>query len=401
MSRVDTTVAIVGAGPAGMIAATLLQQRGIDTVVFDRYSREQIVTRARAGLLEHRTVELLDKHGLAERLHAEGTVHRGCEFRSPEGSFFTDYSAHYDGTPHWVYPQQELVSDLLDAYERGGGVVHYETLVTATGEESDGPVVECADGRVVRARYLAGADGQHGASRRGVPTEKFTEYVMQHEFRWLTLQAYAKPSAEHTIYAQHEHGFAGHLLRSDSVTRFHLQVPFGETMDDWPDDRIWSELRTRLAKPGWTLNEGDIFSKNMLEMESRVLEPMSHGSTFLLGDAAHVITPSGGKGMNLAIADGAEFAESIAAHLASGEQSDLDQYSIRRVPDIWKAQEFSHALLHMMHTYYSDSPDVAFRQKLQRSRLWQLRNSPTYARNFAESYIGPPLEGLPGAEVHV
>lgn len=398
MPITDTTVAIVGAGPAGLTAANLLQSRGIDTVVVDRYTREQIVNRARAGLLEHRTVELLAQNGLATRLYAEGVVHTGCEFRSPEGDFFTDYSAHYDGTPHWVYPQQEIVNDLLDAYEGAGGVVHYASTVDAVREESEHAVVECADGTSIRARYVAGSDGQHGASKRSLPHSAFTEYTMQHEFRWLTLLAYAKPSAEHTIYARHENGFAGHLLRSDTVTRFHLQVPFGDTVDDWSDERIWTELRTRLAKPGWTLNEGEVFSKNILEMESRVIEPIRHGRIFLLGDAAHIITPSGGKGMNLAIADAAEFDHTIARHLDAGVDADLDRYSERRLPDIWKAQEFSHALLHMMHTYFADSRDAAFRQKLQQSRLWQLHNFPTYARNFAESYIGPPLGGPPGAE---
>lgn len=399
MPNTDTTVAIVGAGPAGLTAANLLQSRGIDTVVFDRYTREQLVNRARAGLLEHRTVELLDKHGLASRLYAEGVVHHGCEFRSPEGSFFTDYSAHYDGTPHWVYPQQEIVTDLLDAYEEAGGTVHYACTVTSVHEEFGHAAIECSDGSSIRSRYIAGADGQHGASKRSLPPGAFAEYTMQHEFRWLTLLAHAKPSAEHTIYAQHENGFAGHLLRTDTVTRFHLQVPFGDTVDDWSDERIWSELRTRLATPGWTLNEGDIFSKNLLEMESRVCEPMRHGRIFLLGDAAHIITPSGGKGMNLAIADAAEFAQTIVQHLDSDDTADLDGYSNRRLPDIWKAQEFSHALLHMMHTYPADSANAAFRQKLQQSRLWQLRNFPTYARNFAESYIGPPLGGPPAVEV--
>lgn len=391
---IETQVAIVGAGPAGLTLANLLRQRGVATAVVDKFTREQILGRARAGLLEHRTVELLDRHGLSGRLRAEGAVHTGCEFRTADGSFFTDYAALYDNTPHYVYPQQELVADLLDAYEASGGTVRYGVPATEVHSPQRRPRVECADGTVVTAEVVAGADGQYGVSRAALPAEGFTEYAMQHEFRWLTLLAAAPPSAPWTVYAQHQRGFAGHLLRSAEVTRFHLQVPFGDTVEDWPDDRIWHELRLRLAKPGWTLNEGPVTSKNMLEMKSKVLEPMQYGRLFVLGDAAHIITPSGGKGMNLAIADAAELDQVLARFLAGGDASGLARYSARRIPDIWKAQEFSHTLIHMMHTYPADSPDAAFRQRLQQSRLWQLRHSAAYARNFAESYIGPPLGGL-------
>jgi p-hydroxybenzoate 3-monooxygenase len=219
---------------------------------------------------------------------------------------------------------------------------------------------------------------------------------MQHEFRWLTLLAEAPPSADCTIYAAHERGFAGHLLRSATVTRFHLQVPFDDTVEDWPDERIWAELHARLDRPGFTLHEGPIFSKNMLEMQSRVCEPMQYGRVFLLGDAAHIITPAGGKGMNLAIADAAELDRVLREFQESGDESVLAEYSARRVPDIWKAQEFSHALLNMIHAYAPDAPDAAFRQKLQQSRLWQLQNYETYARNFAQSFIGPlPIDPVP------
>ena len=262
-----------------------------------------------------------------------------------------------------------------------GSTARGATAQGATTPAADTPaggVRSDAAGTTLRAEFVAGADGQHGATRASVPGEDVAEHFMQHEFRW------------------HERGFAGHLLRSAEVTRFHLQVPFEDSVEDWPDERIWHELRLRLAKPGWTLQEGEIFSKNMLEMQSRVSEPMRHGRAFLLGDAAHIITPSGGKGMNLAIADAHELDRTLAHYWSikdefTGDASTLDRYSQRRLPDVWKTQEFSHALIHMMHTYPAGSPDAEFRQKLQQSRLWQLRHSPAHARAFAESYIGPPL----------
>jgi p-hydroxybenzoate 3-monooxygenase len=215
---------------------------------------------------------------------------------------------------------------------------------------------------------------------------------MQHEFRWLTLLAEVPPSAGWTIYAQHPEGFAGHLLRSPTITRFHIQVPTTDTVEEWPDDRIWQTLHKRFEWPGFVLNEGPVVSKNMLDMESQVHEPMQYGRLFLVGDAAHIITPSGGKGMNLAIADAAELDAVLTKFDASGgDAAILGQYSERRIPDIWKAQDFSRYLIDMIHTYDPELPDAAFRQKLQQSRLWQLKHSTAYARNFAERFIGPPL----------
>ncbi|HWB66943.1 MAG TPA: 4-hydroxybenzoate 3-monooxygenase [Mycobacteriales bacterium] len=391
-SDIRTRVAIVGAGPAGLMLAILLQRRGVDCVIMDKFEREQILGRMRAGMLEHRTVALIDELGLGARLHAEGKRHDGCEFRSGGDSFYIDYSALYDNTPQFVYPQQELVADLIEAFEKAGGKIHFGERAVGVTSLTDQPVVTTESGLTVAADFVAGCDGQHGVVRPCVPDGVLTKIAMQHEFRWLTLLAQTPPSAHWTIYAQHPRGFAGHLLRSSTITRFHMQVPFGDTVDDWPDDRIWEELRARFEWPGWVLNEGPVVSKNMLEMESHVHEPMQYGRVFLVGDAAHIITPSGGKGMNLAIADAAELDKALAAFDESGgDESVLTQYSERRIPDIWKAQDFSRYLIDMIHTYDPAQPGSAFRQKLQQSRLWQLKHSATYARSFAESFIGPPL----------
>jgi p-hydroxybenzoate 3-monooxygenase len=386
-----TRVVIVGAGPAGLTLGNLLHARQVPCVVIDKFTREQLTGRARAGLLEYRTVATFERMGLAKRLFAEGHRHTGCEFRSAGRSSYTDFAELYEGRSHHVYPQQEVVTDLLDGLQDARGDVRLGVAVERIEFDGDGVAAHLADGSVVRGEFLAGCDGQHGVTRASTPEGATVEYEMRHEFQWLTLLAQAPPSAEWTIYAQHERGFAGHLLRSDTVTRFHLQVPVGDVVENWPDERIWEELRARLAHPGWTLNEGPVISKNMLDMRSRVAEPMQFGRVFLLGDAAHIISPSGGKGLNLAVADAVELDRTLAEFDAAGggDLELLQRYSERRVPDIWRAQEFSHALLHMMHTYPAEDPDAAFRQRLQQSRLWQIAHSKTYATNFARSYIGP------------
>lgn len=391
-----TRVVILGAGPAGLTLGNLLHARQVPCVVIDKFGREQLVTRARAGLLEYRTVATFARMGLAKRLLEEGHRHTGCEFRSAGRSTYTDFAELNEDRSNHVYPQQEVVTDLLDALQDAGGDVRLGAAAERIDADADGVVVHLADGSVVRGEFLAGCDGQHGVTRAGTPAGAVVEYEMRHEFQWLTLLAQAPPSAEWTIYAQHERGFAGHLLRSDTVTRFHLQVPVGDVVGNWPDERIWDELRARLAHPGWTLHEGPVISRNMLDMRSRVAEPMQFGRVFLLGDAAHIISPSGGKGLNLAVADAVELDRTLAEFDASGgsDPAVLEAYTERRLPDVWRAQEFSHALLHMMHSYPEDTPDAAFRQRLQQSRLWQVAHAEAYATSFAHSYVGPlPITG--------
>jgi p-hydroxybenzoate 3-monooxygenase len=385
-----TKVAIIGAGPAGLTLANLLHRRQVPCIVVDKFTREQLLERTRAGLLEYRTVETLNRMGLAKRLYEEGHPHAKCEFRSQGQSLVMDLPQYYEGRSQHVFPQQEVVKDLLEGLVDAGGDVRLGKTVVGLDDSGPRPVVTLEDGSTIEADFIAAADGTYGIGRASAPAGTIKEFTMQHEFRWLTLLAAAPPSAEHTIYATHERGFAGHLLRSSTVTRFHLQVPFDDTVEDWADERIWEELRIRLSMPGFTLNEGEIFSKNMLEMQSRVSEPMQYGRVFLLGDAAHIITPAGGKGMNLAIADAVELDRVLGEYEKSGgDAATLQSYSARRLPDIWKAQEFSHSLLHMLHKYAPDAPDAEFRQKLQESRLWQLKEYEVFARNFAHSFIGP------------
>jgi p-hydroxybenzoate 3-monooxygenase len=385
----STTVVVVGAGPAGLTLGHLLHRRDVACIVVDKFSREDLLGRARAGLLEHRTVEMLDRLGVGKRLHEEGHTHARCEFRSGGDSFTLNLPTFYEGRSQHIFPQQEVVRDLLDGFLDAGGDVRLGLAAVDLDTSGPRPVVTLADGSTIEADFVAGADGTYGIARAQAPDD-VRQLSMQHEFRWLTLLAEAPPSADHTIYAAHERGFAGHLLRSSSVTRFHLQVPFDDSVDDWPDARIWAELTARLEMPEFRLNIGPIFSKNMLEMQSRVCEPMQYGRVFLLGDAAHLITPAGGKGMNLAIADAAELDRVLLEYEKSGrDESVLSQYSIRRLPDVWKAQEFSYSLLHTIHAYTAGSPDAEFRQRLQISRVWQLQHYEARARDFAQNFIGP------------
>ncbi|MGC0313993.1 p-hydroxybenzoate 3-monooxygenase [Kitasatospora acidiphila] len=394
-----TRVAIVGAGPAGLVLANVLQQAGIDCLVVERRSRAHVENRARAGLIEHRTVEFLRAHGLADRLLAEGVAHGSCEFRHGGGRFSVPYRELAGGRVHHVYPQQFLVRDLIEAYLAGGGTLLFSHPAVALAEldASDGEraVLRCeapgSEPVVIECDFIAGCDGFYGTARPAVPEGRLRASTKQHEFGWLAVLAETPPATGEIIYALHRDGFAGHMLRTSSVSRFYLQCPVGDQPENWSDDRIWSALRRRLGLSEAELRPGPIIEKTVLEMRSFVAEPMRYGRLFLVGDAAHIITPAGGKGMNLAIADAAELADRLLAHYRSGNSGVLDGYSAARLPDIWRAQEFSHWLLHLLHSpAAAGQEDFAFLHRLQLSRLDQLRDSAAFAASFADSYAGPP-----------
>ena len=394
MTRARTlraAVGIVGAGPAGLLLANFLHRRGVDSVVVDKFTREQVHARARAGFIEWRNMVLLEEAGLGGRMLAEGRAHGRCEFRRPGRSFVLDYEALAGGRGHWVYPQQELVSDLTDAFLAAGGPIHFG-VSCASVETGDRPVAVCADvvtGEEVRLEcdVLAGCDGFYGPVRAALPESLVVGHGTDHPFQWLAVLVAAPPSSEHVIYAHHPHGYAGHMMRTSTVSRYYLQCARGDEVDAWPDDRIWSELHARLAADGFTLLEGPVVERSMLSMRSVVFEPMQHGPILLLGDAAHIITPCGGKGMNLALQDAVAAAELVERHLA-GDGAALAEYGPRRLPDVWRAQEFSHWFLHMLNTYDADDQS-GFLQRLQGARLDALEEQDAFARHFAAGYVGP------------
>lgn len=398
----DTEVCVIGAGPAGMLIGNALLQRDIRCVVIDRRSRQEIASQGRAGSIDCKTISILEQYHLADNLLLHGRRNAFCEFRSPGRSVMFDYGAHSNGNAHYQYPQTRLVGDMIEAFTARGGQVEYSTSAYAAdmGSASGTSFVKAVrpDSHLtIRCRYIAGCDGHLGIGRaivEGAMSEDekarliFAKY---HPFQWLTILAEAQASASHTVYASHANGFAAHMRRDERVSRFYLQTPVGESLDEWPNERIWRELHLRLAKHGWGLTEGPVLQRDILVMRSYVNEKLRHENLFLAGDAAHLVTPCGGKGLNLAVQDAAELVEVLTRLLATGGGLDehvLASYEERRLPEIWLAQEFSCSMLDMLHASAAAGPGNGFEQRINGSRMQQLASNDLAARKFAGGYLG-------------
>lgn len=390
-----TTVCILGSGPVGIVLGNILLQNGIDCIVADKYNREEIYARGRAGALESTTVELLKKHKLADTILKNGYPHDCCEFRYLEYSIVLEYGKLSGGEVHYIYPQSDLNDDLIQKYLDAGGKLLFHHEGKKITQTSDSIAVDLYDKYshetiTVHADFIAGCDGYHGISRQSIPEDAVDIYNKEYKYRWLAILAYAPPSTKHMIYSLHPDGFAGHMLRTDKVSRYYLQISLNDKVKDWPDERIWETLQRRLAKKGWTLMEGKIFEKRLMSLRSYVMEPLQYGRLLMAGDAAHIITPMGGKGLNLAVQDAGVLAETLVNYYREGHSiSYLDRYSDIRLPYIWRAQEFSHAMLNMVHLPESDDLDeLLFQHKLSQSKLAQLTTSTTFAKHFARNYVG-------------
>ena len=384
-----TQVGIVGAGPAGLVLAHLLHLRGIDSVVLEARSREYVERRIRAGVLEQGTVDLLEEMGVGERLRREGLVHEGIELQFGGERHRIDFPSLTGGRTITVYGQQEVVKDLIAVRIETGRPLLFEVDdVTVSGLDSDAPAigfVHDGERQELRCDFVAGCDGYHGVCREAIPAGVLTEFTREYPFGWLGILAEAPPSNDELIYCYHERGFALHSMRSPTLTRLYLQCRPDEDLDEWPDERIWDELEGRFALEGWTLNRGEIVEKGVTGMRSFVVEPMQFGRLFLAGDAAHIVPPTGAKGLNLAIADVLGLADALAARYERGDESRLAAYSEAVLRRVWRAEHFSWWMTSMLHRLEGGD---AFDMKLQLAQLAYVASSPRAAASLAENYVG-------------
>jgi p-hydroxybenzoate 3-monooxygenase len=385
-----TQVAIIGAGPAGLLLSHLLHQRGIESVVLEARSREYVEHRVRAGVLEQGTVDTLVGSGVGERLLREGLVHHGIELRFGGQSHRIAFEKLVPGRAITVYGQQEVVKDLIAARLAADGQILFEVSdVVPEAIEGPRPAVTFrhqSQRATIHADFIAGCDGFHGVSRDAIPPGVLRFFDKEYPFGWLGVLAAVAPSSEELIYASNDRGFALHSMRSPQVSRFYLQVAPDEDIAAWPDQRIWDELAARLETvPGWKLSTGPLIEKGITGMRSFVAEPMQYGRLFLAGDAAHIVPPTGAKGLNLAAFDVTVLTEALAAWYASGDTSLLDGYSQACLRRVWRAQHFSWWMTTLLHTFgHYDAYD----RRLQESYLEYVCSSEAASTSLAENYVG-------------
>ncbi|HTD56543.1 MAG TPA: 4-hydroxybenzoate 3-monooxygenase [Silvibacterium sp.] len=397
MGSSETQVGIVGAGPAGLLLSHLLHQNGIHSIVLEVRSRAYCEERVRASVLEYTSVELLRGAGVAERLDREGLLHGGIEL-GLDGARHRIRFAELTGKCVTVYSQQEVVRDLIRRRLADNGDLRFECGdVSLQQIDSGRPWIRVErDGQVdeVRCDFIAGCDGFHGISRASCPPGAFEIFDRVYPFAWLGILAEAAPSRDELLYMHHERGFALYSMRSPQITRLYLQCAPEENIDKWSDDRIWSELHTRLAcSDGWKPTEGRILQKGITGMRSFVVEPLQYGRLFLAGDAAHIVPPTGAKGMNLAFADVHHLAKALHAFYRKADETRLREYSNTCLERIWNVQRFSWWMTSLLHRFAQESP---FDRRRQLAELRYVVSSRAAATGLAENYVGLPLEACIG-----
>jgi p-hydroxybenzoate 3-monooxygenase len=388
-----TQVGIVGAGPAGLMLAHVLHLAGIDSILIEARSREYVESRIRAGVLEQGTVDLLNETGVGERMQLQGLVHRGVDLRFGGRSRRIDFE-DLTGKSVTVYGQHEVVKDLIAKRLRDGGAIEFDASgTTIHGLDSDNPSIRYRDAggaeREISCDFIAGCDGFHGICRPSIPDGVLSYYDRIYPFAWLGILAESPPVQDELIYANHERGFTLISLRSPTITRMYLQCDPEENIDEWPDERIWEEIRARLAgHDAPELVPGPVIQKGVTAMRSFVVEPMQYGKLFLAGDSAHIVPPTGAKGMNLAIADVRVLGAALGAHYERGDDEPLLAYSETALRRIWKTQRFSWWMTSMLHRFEGVGP---FEHRVQLAELDYVTSSRAASTTLAENYVGLPF----------
>ena len=386
-----TQVAIIGGGPAGLLLSQLLEHQGIDTVVLERKSRDYVLARIRAGVLEAGTAELLRTAGAGERMEREGMVHNGTYIAVSDRRFRIDFKK-LTGSTVMVYGQTELTRDLYAAHDLlNGRILHEVEGVQIHGADTASPSVSyfCA-GREERidCDYVAGCDGYHGISRNTIPASVLREFERVYPFGWLGLLSQTPPVSDELIYASHERGFALCSMRNPELSRYYLQVPLRDRLEQWPDDAFWDELRRRIPQDvAESLITGESIEKSIAPLRSFVAEPMRWGRLFLCGDAAHIVPPTGAKGLNLAASDVYYLSRALQQHYVDRDDHGIENYSATALSRVWKAERFSWTMTRLLHRF---ADQTEFDLRMQQAELEYLESSPAAQTALAENYVGLP-----------
>jgi p-hydroxybenzoate 3-monooxygenase len=393
LRKLRTQVGIVGAGPAGLVLSHLLYLQGIESVVLENRSRQYVEERVRAGVLEQGTVDLLTDMGVGARIKKEGLVHYGIELRFQGRGHRIDFRELTGGKGITIYAQAEVLKDLNDARIAAGGQVVFEIEdVSVHDLNTPKPKIHYrkdGDDCELECDFIAGCDGFHGICRPSIPGGALTDYEREYPFGWLGILAEVPPSSDELVYCYHDHGFALLSMRSPEIGRLYLQCKPDEDIAQWSDERIWQELQLRLASEGWKLTEGPVLQKGITGMRSFVVEPMQYGRLFLAGDSAHIVPPTGAKGLNLAVADVQVLARALTHFYKTGSQDLLNRYSQTCLRRVWKVQRFSWWMTSMLHRFPEGNK---FDQRRQLAELDYVTSSRAATSTLAENYVGLPME---------
>ncbi len=385
-----TQVGIIGAGPAGLTLSLLLHQAGIQSVIIEYRSRDYAESRVRAGLLEQNTVDLFNELGAAERLNKEGLQHQGVYLSFDGVRTRVPFNELTGGRGITIYGQQEMVKDLIKINIEREVPIHFEATATKLEDiDTASPKIQYIQNEethVLECDFIAGCDGYHGISRKSMPTGSYNEFQKEYPFSWLGILAHVAPSSDELIYAYHERGFALHSLRSETVSRLYIQVDNNDKVENWPDKQIWDELEIRLTdNKGFKLNRGEIFEKSITPMRSFMIDNLQYGRLFLAGDAGHIVPPTGGKGLNLAVADIKWLSAAFIDWYKNNKEEPLLSYTSNCLPRIWRAQDFSNFMTTLFH---KQAAQGSFDYHLQKAKFNYIIQSVAQATTIAENYVG-------------